>query len=131
MNPILYGKVERGKLVLDYPTQFVVRLASLEGKRVEVIVRRETKTRSNQQNRYLWGIVYAIISDSTGYDPEQVHDAMKIKFASKHLENDLTITERISKMDTVRMTQYIDDIKRWASEFLNCYIPDAGEVDLG
>ena len=130
MNPVLYGKVERGKLVLDYPEQLVVRLASLEGKRVEVIVRKETKTRTNQQNRYLFGVVYAIISDCTGYDPEQVHDAMKVKFASKHLDNGLVITERTSKMTTERMTQYIDDIKRWASEFLGCYIPDAGEVAL-
>ena len=130
MNPILYGKVERGKLVLDYPEQLVVRLASLEGKRVEVIVRRETKTRTSQQNRYLFGVVYAIISDCTGYDPEQVHDAMKVKFASQHLDNGLVITERTSKMTTERMTQYIDDIKRWAAEFLGCYIPDAGEVAL-
>ena len=130
MNSILYGKVERGKLVLDYPEQLVVRLASLEGKRVEVIVRKETTTRTNQQNRYMWGIVYAIISDCTGYDPEQVHDAMKVKFASQHLDNGLVITERTSKMTTERMTQYIDDIKRWAAEFLGCYIPDAGEVSL-
>ena len=130
MNPVLYGKVERGKLVLDYPEQLVVRLASLEGKRVEVIVRKETKTRTNQQNRYLFGVVYAIISDCTGYDPEQVHDAMKVKFASQHLDNGLVITERTSKMTTERMTQYIDDIKRWAAEFLGCYIPDAGEVAL-
>jgi hypothetical protein len=130
VNPILFGKVERGKLILDYPEQLVVRLASLEGKRVEVIVRKETKTRTNQQNRYLFGVVYAIISDCTGYDPEQVHDAMKVKFASKHLDNGLVITERTSKMTTERMTQYIDDIKRWASEFLGCYIPDAGEVAL-
>jgi hypothetical protein len=130
MNPILYGKVERGKLVLDYPEQLVVRLASLEGKRVEVIVRKETKTRTSQQNRYLFGVVYAIISDCTGYDPEQVHDAMKVKFASQHLDNGLVITERTSKMTTERMTQYIDDIKRWAAEFLGCYIPDAGEVTL-
>ena len=130
MNPVLYGKVERGKLVLDYPEQLVIRMASLEGKRVEVIVRKETTTRTNQQNRYLWGIVYAIISDNTGYDPEQVHDAMKVKFASQHLDNGLVITERTSKMTTERMTQYIDDIKRWAAEFLGCYIPDAGEVVL-
>ena len=130
MNPVLYGKVERGKLVLDYPEQLVVRLASLEGKRVEVIVRKETKTRTSQQNRYLFGVVYAIISDCTGYDPEQVHDAMKVKFASQHLDNGLVITERTSKMTTERMTQYIDDIKRWAAEFLGLYIPDAGEITL-
>jgi len=130
MNAILYGKVSKGKLILDYPEKLVVLLASLENKRIELMVRKETTVRSSQQNRYLWGIIYAIISDNTGYDPEQVHDAMKVKFASKHLDNGLVITERTSKMDTARMTQYIDDIKRWAAEFLGLYIPDAGEVVL-
>ncbi len=130
MNSILFGKVEKGKFLPNYPDKLKVVLASLEGEQIEVVIRKETHTRTNQQNKYMWGVVYAIISDNTGYDPEQVHDAMKIKFASKHLENDLTITERTSKMDTVRMTQYIDDIKRWAAEFINCYIPDAGEVEL-
>ena len=130
LSPILYGKVEKGKLILDYPEKFIVRLASLEGKRVEVVVRKETNTRTSQSNRYLFGVVYAVISENTGYDPEQVHDAMKVMFASQHLENGLVITEHTSKMDTVRFSKYVDDIKRWAAEFLHCYVPDAGEVDI-
>jgi hypothetical protein len=51
LSPILYGKVEKGKLILDYPEKFIVRLASLEGKRVEVVVRKETNTRTSQSNR--------------------------------------------------------------------------------
>jgi predicted SPOUT superfamily RNA methylase MTH1 len=130
MNQILFGKVEKGKLVLDYPEKFIVRLASLEGKRVEVIIRKETNTRTSNQNRYYFGIVLAVLSEHTGYEVEQMHDALKEKFASKRLDNGLMITERTSKMSTVRFTEYIDQIKRWASIEMGCYIPDAGEIEI-
>jgi hypothetical protein len=130
VNPIFYGKVKKGKVELDYPERYIVHLSKLEGQRIELITRKETNTRTNQQNKYMWGVVYAIISEATGYDPEQVHDAMKVMFASQHLDNGLTLTERTSKMSTVRMTQYIEDIKRWAAEFLHVYIPEANEVDI-
>lgn len=128
MIPIFYGKVKHGKVVLYTPERYVVHLAKLEGQNIELIVRKETKTRSGQQNRYYWGVVLAVLSECTGYDPEQMHDAMKEKFASKRTEAGLLITERTSKMDTTRFSEYIEGIKRWAAEYLECYIPDAGEV---
>ena len=130
MNPIFYGKVKKGKVELYQPERYIVHLARLEGQNIELIVRKESRQRSGQQNRYYWGVVLAIIGETTGYDTEQIHDAMKEKFASKRLDNGLMITERTSKMDTVRFTQYIEDIKRWAAEFLSAYIPDAGEIEI-
>ena len=47
----------------------------------------------------------------------------------KRIAEDLVITERTSKMDTKRFSEYVDDIKRWAAEY-GCYIPAAGEVKL-
>lgn len=128
MNPIFTGNVTKGKVVLDSPERYAVHLSRLEGARIELVLRKETHQRTTSQNRYLFGVVYAIIAENTGYEVEQVHDAMKVMFASKRLENNLTITERTSKFDTKRMTEYIDSIKRWAAEFLQVYIPDANEV---
>jgi len=130
MNSVFTGVITKGKEVFDNPERYAVHKSKLEGQRFELVLRKETHRRTDQQNRYMWGIVYEIISDHTGYDPEQVHDAMKVMFASQHLDNGLTITERTSKMDTVRFTKYIEDIKRWAAEFLGCYIPEANEVQV-
>lgn len=30
--------------------------------------------RSNQQNRYLWGVAYKLIADAVGYEVEEVHE---------------------------------------------------------
>lgn len=124
---IFYGRIEKGQVVLSNPAQYAVHKATLEGKNIELLLRKETRNRTTRQNRYLWGVVYAILSEYTGYDPEQMHDAMKEKFASKR-SNGLLITERTSKMDTTRFSEYVDAIKRWAAEYLGCYIPDAGEI---
>lgn len=121
------GTVKDHKLIFDNPEAFTVAKTLLEGKRFELTLDKEKVTRTSASNRYLWGVVYAVISEATGYDPEQVHDAMKEKFASTRLENGLMITERTSKMDTIRFTKYVDDIKRFAAEFFQVYIPDADE----
>ena len=129
MNSVFTGIITKGKEVFDNPERYAVHKAKLEGQRFELVLRKETHRRTDQQNRYMWGIVYEIISETTGYDPEQVHDALKEKFASHRDDTGLMVTERTSKMDTVRFTKYIDDIKRWSAEFLHCYIPDAGELE--
>lgn len=40
---------------------------------VEIIVRPYKPRRTEQQNRYLWGVVYAIISQETGNEPNDLH----------------------------------------------------------
>jgi len=40
---------------------------------VEVIIRKWKPRRTDQQNRYLWGVVYGIISQETGNDVNDLH----------------------------------------------------------
>lgn len=39
--------------------------------------------RSNNQNRYCWGVVVKIISDETGNDANDVYEFLKLKFNQK------------------------------------------------
>ena len=130
MKPIFRGTVEQGRVKLNDPDRYKVYLAQLEGKEVELTVKKHNPHRSNSANSYLFGVVYAVLSDYTGYDTEQMHDAMKEKFASRRTEGGLLITERTSRMDSARFTQYIDDVKRFAADELGLYIPEAGEVEV-
>jgi hypothetical protein len=129
------GTVKDHKLIFDNPEAFSVAKAQLEGKRVEVTIEKETLKRTSQQNRYLWGVVYPLITKAISdyandkFEAEQIHDMMKAKFASKHLDKDLIVTEQTSKMDTVRFTEYIEDIRRWSSAFLGLNIPDANSCE--
>ena len=130
INPLFYGTINKGKLILETPQKYLVHLSGLEGKRVELILRKRKSKRSNQQNKAYWGIAIEILCDKTGYTKDQMHFALKEKFASRiDPVTELRIVESTSKMDTVRFNKYYADIQQWATEFLNgCYIPDPNEI---
>jgi hypothetical protein len=131
MNPIFYGQIKEGKIILDTPLKYVTYKAELEGKRVELILRRKKSQRSIEQNKAYWGIIIEILCAHTGYDKEQMHFALKEKFAS-HLDEKtgLRIVESTAKMDTKRFSKYYEDIQKWSAEFLHCYLPSPNEIEF-
>jgi hypothetical protein len=131
MTPTFPGVVEKGRLVLGAPDRFRVHLSRFEGQPVEVVVRKKKSQRSIQQNRAYFGIAVDILCDKTGFNREEMHDALKQKFASRiDDKTGLTITESTADMDTVRFMKYYEDIQQWAAEFLGVYIPDPNEAPM-
>lgn len=131
MNPVFLGKVEKGKLILDSPDRFRVHLSRYEGQPVEIVIRKKKSQRSLQQNRAYFGIAVEILCEHTGFRREEMHGALKQKFASRIDEKTgLTIIESTADMDTARFCRYYDDIQRWAAEFLGVYVPDPNEPPL-
>jgi hypothetical protein len=47
---------------------------------ISVEVTRHQKKRSPAANAYLWGVVYVILSDASGYEKEELHEIMCKKF---------------------------------------------------
>ena len=131
MNPILKGKVAQGKLILDQPSKYLVRLSQLEGKRIELVIRKEKSQRSLDQNSYYWGCVVEILSKFCGYEAEEMHEALKEKFLSAPEidAHGLRKIKSTAKLNTAEFTEYLDKIKRWASQELSVYIPDPNEAD--
>jgi len=126
---IFPGTVQQGKLVLDSKADFQSYLHSVEGKRVEVSVEKYRKKRSNDQNRYYWFIM-DLISKETGQDPLSLHEAFKFRFSGKITFKGLIIPQSTKTRDTVEFTNYIENIRSWANEFLGLSIPLPGEVCL-
>ena len=128
--PIFTGSVQAGKLMLDEPNRYLVWLSKLEGRRIELILRKRRSQRSLKQNRAYWGIAVEILSDHLGYDKDETHHALKVKFASRiDPKTGLTVIQSTAKMDTQRFNRYYEDIQRWSAEFLNCYIPSPNECE--
>ena len=130
MIPILYGKVQAGKLKLDVPQSYLVELSRLEGQRIELTIRKERLLRSLNQNRYYWSVIIEILSDYFGYEKEEMHEALKFKFLKKHEDTDLVTVGSTAKLSTAEFTEYIDEIVRWASTEYQVVIPSADGVDL-
>ncbi len=128
-TPKFYGRVLRNTIKFDLPDKWKVYLSGLEGKQVEVTVRKERTGRTLSQNAYYWGVVVEILGEHFGYDSEGMHFALKLKFLKTHEDTDLVTVQSTAKLSISEMCDYIDRIMRWAAEE-GVYIPEAGEVVL-
>jgi hypothetical protein len=129
-TPIFHGQIVKGKVMLDRPSRYLIQISRLENQRIELILRKEKKERSNQQNSAYWGIIVEILSDHLGYSREEVHDALRTKFLSRVDEKTgLTVIRSTTALSTVEFMDYYAQIQRWAAEFLQVYIPSPGEAE--
>lgn len=103
-----------------------------------VTIVRKRKTRTNPQNAYLWGIVYAGVLfglRDAGWeitDTEQVHEWCKQKFAAREVINRdtgevLSLPRSTVAMNTAEFQTYVDQIRAFALEYLNVQIPAPNE----
>lgn len=127
-----YGFVDGGSLELVDPASFKDALKLISGE-VRLTVERRRDKRSNQQNAYLWGVVYPAVREGLmeqGFDftMEEVHEAMKWKFLQKHEEGiELPTVRSTTSLTTVEFSEYKEKIQRWAAEYLHKDIPDPQE----
>ena len=106
-------------------------LAAYPGKRVKVSVEQYQRRRSDDQNRYLWGVVYATLRDATGQDADDWHEYMLGEWAGwEECElfgrKRLKPKRRSSKLSTGEFADYIAFIQQRAAEN-GIYIPDPNE----
>jgi len=105
-------------------------LLTLQGKEAYLTVAKVTKSRSGNQNRYYWGVVIDLLSKETGYEREEMHEAMKMQFLKKNDETRFAIAKSSSSLSTAEFEDYMAQIRRWASQYLGLYIATPNEVDF-
>lgn len=100
---------------------------------LEVTVKRMRATRSLLQNAYYWGVVVQMLSEHTGYTPDEVHDLLKMQFIPKKLavcdgngivHGEYVLGGSTRKMNTIAFGDYLEAIRQWAAETLDVVIPD-------
>lgn len=135
LDRVFHGFVNpQGELKLEDPVAWRGFLAKLQGKRVAVTVKADRKHRTLQANAYLWKVVYGLIAEWSGHEPEEIHEAMKEKFLNRttlDLPNmkTLVVPPSTASLDTVEFAIYIDRVRRWAAES-GVNIPDPNEVEV-
>jgi len=99
----------------------------------EIAVRRLYANRSQQANRFYWGVVVELLSEYTGFTPDEMHEWLKMKFIPKQLavcdgngevEGEFVIGGSTRKMSTAQFADYIETIREWAASKLGVVIPD-------
>jgi len=117
--------------------RFDKEVLAFAGKDVEVMIHRPRSKRSGQQNRYYWGGVVPIVCrglNDVGYriSEAETHEYLKASFLKDSIVNEKTgellpMIGSTRKLTTVEFMEYIQDIQRWAAEFLGIEIPDPNE----
>ena len=118
-------------------------IASFEGKDIIISIDKAKKSRSNQQNSYYWGVCIPLIqsglkeatgeyfgSDNIHYDILLKMFAPQYEFVNKNTGQILSKQISSSEMNTTQFCEYIMEIQKWASEFLNIDIPNPNEEIL-
>lgn len=97
-----------------------------------VRVSKRRQSRSLNQNAYYWGVVVKMLAEEFGYDPQDMHEALKYKFlaSSIQLENGefLFFPKQSSELNTIEFEDYLEKIRIWAIMEFNILIPLPHEV---
>lgn len=129
---VLFGRLEKGVIQLNRNTLKQL-LSGRQDCEVEIVIERKHATRSVQANRYYWGVVLKAISEFTGYDANETHEAMKALFLPKELtfcdgngevQGEIVIGGSTRKMNANEFYDYVERVRRFAAEKLSLNIPD-------
>ena len=138
---VAFGTVQAGRIQFFDRRAFdqaIRRFRDDTAVQVEVTARRAT--RSVQQNRWYFGVILHTLSDHTGYTPDELHDVLKMKFLPKRLaicdgngevKGEYVLGGSTRQMSTTDFATYCEDIRRWAAEDLDVYIPEPSEHGYG
>ena len=132
ITPIFTGTVKKGKMVISNRNDFLAYISTLEGKTIEVVVRKQKNTRSVRQNAYYWTVCVKMLADETGYTTDEMHDILRGMFLAKIIMfagKEVVTVQSTTSLSTSEMEEYLSSIRQWASVELNCYVPDPNETD--
>ena len=129
--------------------------AAIGGDEIMVVrIEPEEKKRTQRQNKYLWGVVYKYLVDNDpGYFGNEeterllkgrgiamneiVHEFCKAQFLPPlelSIGGGMKITKSTAKLNRQEFNDYVENIRRWAAQELQVFIPDpyaAGYEDIG
>lgn len=113
------------------------------GKDVVITFSKPKKSRSNNQNRFYWGVVLPLVQngllDATGElrSVDNIHYKILLPLFAplNEIVNKDTgecISERLtsSEMTTTQFMEYIMEVQKWSAEFLSIDIPNPNEENL-
>lgn len=141
MIPKFRGLIRNKEIIPNNPQQLRYYLSSFEGKEIVLTVKEFKKTRSLEQNAYYWCVVVDLIGKHQGYMPneyeERVHMVLRSMFLGKYVEiktkegvEKIRVAKSTTKLNTKEFEEYLSNIRQWASEYLNLYIPLPDEVEF-
>ena len=127
-----FGCIKNGKLVIDNRDLFSEQIRKIKDKQVKLTVQTIGNTRTNRQNRYLWGgvygtIVFALKEQGYLFSQDEIHEKLKSEFLMEERINEQTgeiyrVSRSSASLDALEFSEYVDMCRRWSEEKLGQYI---------
>ena len=127
-SKILNGKLEKNRELLSDV------IKSLEGKDIVITIEKKKRKRSNPQNAYYWSVVlpmmqtgfYNNLGEHVGI--QEAHEFLKGRFLFREVVNQelgevIKLSKSTTELSTIEWETYMDQIRAFATEFLNITIP--------
>ncbi len=129
ISPCFHGEIRQGRISLYRKEAFAERVRQLEGRRIELVLRKRKDQRSIAQNAYYWGVVLPVFCEFAGYTPEEAHEALKAKFLAKpDADPRLPTVRSTATLSTGEFNEYLERVALLAAEY-GLYIPAPGEYE--
>jgi len=134
-----FGNNKNGILHIIRRAEFWQSFAHIfkDGERVKITIEKVYSKRSGQQNKYYWGVVVAVLlfevnNQGNEMSRDELHEELLKKFApKKEIKNKngefFEVPMRSKEMNKSQMSDFTNDVRRWAAEFWSCNIPDPNE----
>ena len=136
--PVFEADIVDGKLkMLDHVKQAISRWCRTfkTGAHVEIIIRKYREKRTDEQNRYYFGVVVPILADHFGYEKDEMHEELKVLFnpIQSKIDPSRQIGESTTKLSTVEFfsdqDSYVERICRWAATEHGIFVPPPEKIE--
>lgn len=130
------ARLTKGRLQIRNWNRVASELKAMRDGEMRVAISKARATRSLNQNRYWWGVCVALVSEHTGYTPDEVHELAKQMFIPKRLAfangngevvGEFVIGGTTTRLDTLEFGEFVEAFRMWAAETLDVVIPDPVE----
>ena len=130
MNPIFEGRIINGEPRIRNLKEYQAWLSTLEGKEIDIEVSKHHSQRTHPQNNYYWGVVIALMSDWTGFTPQEMHDTFKNMFLKETRRSKqgkaYDVVRSTASLTTQEFGDYVEKCRMFAS-MQGLVIPDPNE----
>ncbi len=126
--PIFIGRVVDGKPILQDLVRYRAWLKSLEGKEIELTIRKQRVQRSDGQRKYYFGVCVTLMAEFCGYSNTEMHEALKFRFLRMVDEHGFETTQSTRDLSVQEFTAYVEQVRQLAAEH-GVVIPDPGTAE--
>lgn len=139
MKYYFYGTIKNNKFEIENPDRFKKYVEMLaknykKDSKFEMTLSKYRKKRTegksyqkSNQNGYYWGVVLPILCEYFGYLPDEMHEAIKIKFLRIGGTDSLPKIKSSTELNTLEWEELMEKIRIWVLSEYDIKIPEPNE----